>query len=59
MSKPDRKTELLTVCREMLKRCKDSGYVLDVLAEVFHYDDADCDGRCLLDDIEIELGIDE
>jgi hypothetical protein len=54
--KKDRKTELLEVCYEMLKRCSESHYVLDVLSEEFFYDDTKCDGNCLMDDIGIELG---
>jgi len=29
--------------------------VLDLLSETVFYDDADCDGNCLLEDIEMEL----
>lgn len=53
----DRKVTLLKACRELLKKQKDSHYVLDLLSETVFYDDIDCDGHCLLDDIEAELEI--
>lgn len=51
----DRKTELLIACRDMLIKCRDSHYVLSPMETTVFYDDADCDGYCLLDDIEIVL----
>ena len=55
----DRKITLLKACRELLKKQEKSSYVLDLLSETVHYDDADCDGYCLLDDIEAELSLTE
>lgn len=52
----DRKITLLKACRDLLKKQQESGYVLDLLSETVFYDDADCDGTCLLEDIEMELG---
>ena len=51
----DRKITLLKACRDLLKKQEDSGYVLDLLSEIVFYDDAECDGNCLLEDIETEL----
>ena len=33
------------------KKQEDSNYVLNLLAETIYYDEAECDGSCLLDDI--------
>lgn len=51
----DRKVILLKACRDLLQKQKESSYVLDLLSETVFYDDSDCDGNCLLDDIEAEL----
>jgi hypothetical protein len=51
----DRKVTLLKACRDLLKKQDKSPYVLDLLSETVHYDEADCDGNCLLEDIEIQL----
>jgi len=51
----NRKVVLLKACRDLLKKQKDADYVLDLLSETVFYDDADCDGNCLLEDIELEL----
>jgi hypothetical protein len=48
----DRKTELLIAAYKLLKKQDDSCYVLDLLSETVNYDDAECDGSCLMDDIE-------
>lgn len=55
----DRKTTLLKACMNLLQKQEESHYVLDLLSETVHYDEADCDGYCLLEDIKAELGIDE
>lgn len=52
----DRKITLLKACRDLLKKQDNSHYVLNLLSETVFYDEADCDGHCLLEDIEIELG---
>lgn len=51
----DRKTILLMACRDMLLKCKDSPYVISPMETTVFYDDANCDGYCLLEDIEVEL----
>ena len=42
---------LLKAAGTLLKKQKDSNYVLNLLAETVYYDEAECDGSCLLDDI--------
>ena len=51
MSKEDRAITLLRATLEILRKCDNSSYVLDVLGETAHYDEADCDGYCLMEDI--------
>ena len=51
----DRKITLLKACRDLLKKQENSGYVLNLLYETAFYDDTDCDGYCLIGDIEAEL----
>jgi len=55
----DRKITLLKACRDLLRKQNDSSYVLNLLSEAVFYDDVDCDGYCLLEDIEIELEMSE
>ena len=42
---------LLKAAGALLKKQEDSYYVLNLLAETIYYDEAECDGACLLDDI--------
>ena len=55
----DRKTTLLKAAHALLMKQKDSGYTLSLLNETVKYDDADCDGYCLMNDIEMELNFPE
>ena len=55
----DRKITLLKACRDLLRKQNDSCYVLNLLSETVFYDDVDCDGYCLLEDIEMELEMSE
>lgn len=55
----DRKVTLLKACRDLFRKQYNSSYVLDILSETVYYDEADCDGYCLIDDIEAELDLDE
>lgn len=51
---------LLRAAHTLLKKQFDSYYVLNMLAETVYYDGAECDGNCLLDDIEYyfdEIGV--
>lgn len=43
---------LLKATHELLETAKKSPYVLDALNIVVNYDEADCDGNCLKEDIE-------
>lgn len=43
---------LLKATHELLEIAKKSPYVLETLRIVVHYDEADCDGNCLKEDIE-------
>ena len=55
MEQEDRAVTLLKAARDLLSKQKESPYVLDMLAETVHYDDADCSGDCLIDDINAYL----
>ena len=50
---------LLRAAYDILKKCNQGPYVKNVLEETAFYDDVDCDGYCLAQDIAIELGIDD
>lgn len=54
----DRKLVLLRACYDMLKKCSDSHAVISPMETTVFYDEADCDGHCLMEDIAIELRID-
>ena len=57
----DRKTELLIAAYKLLNKQNETLYVLNMLSTTVHYDGADCDGNCLMEDIEtclFEEGID-
>lgn len=50
---------LLRAAYELLKKQDDSPFVLNLLAETVYYDEAECDGHCLMEDIAAELYLDE
>lgn len=55
-----REQELLIAAWKLLNKQNESAYVLNMLEETVHYDGEDCDGSCLMDDIEtclFEAGI--
>ena len=59
-----KESEELDRCRVLLKATYDllykqieSPFVLNILEEIVTYDDTDCDGYCLMDDIVNELMI--
>lgn len=54
----DRKTVLLKAAYEIFAKCAKGPFVKDALSMTVEYDDATCDGYCLMDDIANELGID-
>jgi hypothetical protein len=55
----DRKDILLRAAYDLLKRSTEPGYVQDATEILVRYDDADCDGHCLMEDIAIELDIED
>lgn len=55
--KTDRKDILLRAAFDLLKRCNESHYVLEAGSTLIRYDDANCDGSCLMEDIAHELQI--
>lgn len=48
----DRAKTLLRATWELLNKQENSGYVLNLLSETVNYDDAECDGNCLMGDID-------
>lgn len=46
-----RARELLKAAVDLLGKQKESNYVLNLLEETVYYDDAECDGYCLMEDI--------
>lgn len=55
----NRKDVLLRAAYDLITKCSRSPYVLEAHYTTIYYDDADCDGSCLRDDIAMELGIDD
>ena len=53
----DRCRVLLKATYDLLYKQTESPFVLNILEEIVTYDDADCDGYCLMDDIADELMI--
>lgn len=43
---------MLKACYKLLEKQSESHYVLNLLRETVYYDGVDCDGYCLMDDIE-------
>jgi len=54
-----RKDILLKAAYDLLKKAEAAHYVEQATAIVVHYDDADCDGYCLMEDIASELGLND
>lgn len=53
----NRKDVLLRAAYDLLTRAHDSHYVLDANSITVFYDEANCDGSCLREDIAVELGL--
>lgn len=53
----DRKTILLRAAYDLLQRASEDHYVRDATEIRVCYDEANCDGYCLRDDIASELGL--
>lgn len=51
----DRALELLKASRDLLRKADDSHFIEQATCIIVHYDDADCDGSCLMDDINLLL----
>lgn len=51
MKEEPREVTLLKAAWMLLNKQKDSFYVLNLLTETVFYDEADCDGYCMSDDI--------
>lgn len=51
----DRTAVLLQACLHLLEKQVASHYVLNMLEETVFYDEAECDGYCLMEDIRDEL----
>ena len=51
----ERAKVLLKACYDLLQKQEESHYVLNLLETTVYYDEADCDGYCLKNDIETEL----
>lgn len=49
----ERAKVLLKATRDILQKCDDSSYVLNVLEVTAEWDGTECDGYCLMDDIDI------
>lgn len=43
---------MLKAARDILHECRDSVYVMDVFEATAKYDDAECDGHCVMEEIE-------
>ena len=53
----DRVIMLLECAYNLLQKQNESPFVLNMLEETVEYDGAECDGNCLLDDIENVLSM--
>lgn len=54
----DRKNILLRAAYDLLKSSTQDHFVREATSILVHYDDANCDGYCLMDDIAYELDFD-
>lgn len=55
----NRKDVLLKAAYDLLTKQKRSHFVLNLLNQTAHYDDADCDGDCLREEIAQELYLED
>ena len=44
--------KLLKATLDILKQCNESGYVKDVMEVTAIWDEAECDGNCLMEEVE-------
>jgi hypothetical protein len=55
----NRKDVLLRAAYDLLQRSSEDHYIREATGIVVRYDEANCDGYCLRDDIAQELGIED
>ena len=55
----NRKETLLRAAYDLLKRSTQDIYVREATSILVRFDDANCDGYCLMEDIASELGLDD
>ena len=55
----DRRAILLRAAYDLLKRSTQTHYVCEATHIMTRFDDANCDGYCLMEDIATELGLDD
>lgn len=48
----DRAMVLLKACFSLLNKQKESRFVLNILEQIVAYDESDCDGYCLMEEID-------
>ena len=48
----DRSLTLLRACLDLLNQYKESPYAFKILGKTIEYDGSECDGYCLIDDLE-------
>lgn len=53
-----RKEVLLRAAYDLLKRASEDHFVREATSIVVRYDEANCDGYCLMEDIALELDMD-
>jgi hypothetical protein len=55
----NRKDVLLKAAYDLLRKADNAHFVEQATCITVHYDDAECDGYCLMEDIATELGIED
>jgi hypothetical protein len=55
----DRKSVLLRAAYDLLKRADAGHFVEEATCILVRYDEADCDGHCLMEDIAHELELED
>jgi len=55
----DRAKVLLKTAYDILNKCNDGIYVKNAITEIAFYDNAECDGFCLMNDIASYLGLED
>jgi hypothetical protein len=55
----DRDKILLRAAYDILKKCSEAEFETSPMAITVYYDEADCDGSCLMEDIARHIGLDD